>query len=688
MKWQVFQLQPSDRRLEEVIDIWGLNRNTLGLFPRGAFEDCVSQGRLAVALATSGTVAGYIAFRVQRRLNAAVLIHLCVRENDRGTGVADALADWLKAHARERRLTSLRLKCRRDYRVESLWQRLGFVARGDVAGRGRNAERLTIWVHSLGGEDQDLFELASQQDDEAKLTAVLDANIFFDLHGEDSATDNESKVLLEPWIDDAVKLFVVNELHNEINRHDDDGKRDIYHRFADCYPEVRYDATEAEALVALIDEALEKSAETKSERSDRKQLARSAASGADVFLTRDQELLDAADALEMKLRLRVMSPSDLASRLDETEHAAAYQPARLSATTFTHCGLRADDVENVVNRVQLTHLGEKPSQLTETIRRSLTKVRSDAHAELNVVRDPSGEIAALTVATSPTASEDSTIILLRVCRGSMDRTLIRQLLLHAIQNNVARRRARLIVTEQFVTSIVMDALLELGFENGSQGWIRHTPALLGDRHSLTTILLQRGMATDMLEKVDAAELEARFWPAKVLNEDIPTFVVPINSTWAAQLYDSNLAAGELFGALAHLALNRENVYYRSAKNAGLSAPGRILWYVKKNIGLDGTMAIRACSRLLSVEVNAAKTLFSKYRRLGVYDWREVLITSKDDPYGQIMALRFADTEQFASPVEMSTVRDLGIKSMFQSPTRISEEQFAHIYRLGTMPAST
>lgn len=128
--------------------------------------------------------------------------------------MADALADWLKSHSKSRGLSALRLKCRRDYHAEGLWQRLGFVARGDVAGRGRDADQLTVWVHSLGPTD-DLFSYADQADEDTKLNVVIDANVFFDLHGEDAALDKESRVLLEPWVDDAVKVH--QRLTQEIN---------------------------------------------------------------------------------------------------------------------------------------------------------------------------------------------------------------------------------------------------------------------------------------------------------------------------------------------------------------------------------------------------------------------------------------------------------------------------------------
>lgn len=686
MPWKVSQLPPGDARLNEVISIWGINRSTLGLFPKGAFDDCIAQQRLVIATDDSNQVVGYLTFRFQRKLNAAVVIHLCVRTECRGRGVADALANWLKAHARGHGFSALRLKCRRDYHAQGLWQRLGFIARGDIVGRGRDGEELTVWVHALGPVE-DLFSLAEESIADDRITAVMDANVFYDLHGDDAETDSESRVLLEPWVTDAVKLHLVDEIHNEIDRHLIAEKRDEYHRTASNYPEAAYDDHVAAGFVTTIDEVLGRTAKKENERSDRKQLARSAAAGVNVFLTRDQELLDAAETLSARLQIQVLRPTELACGLDETERVAAYQPARLFATAYTQSALRATDVEAVVDRVHHSHLGEKPGSLANTIRCLLGKVRSSSAPEVSVIRDSENRTVALVARTPDTATGTAEISVFRVGHDSLERTLVRQLLLQAIQANAVSKLQKLIVSDAFMSNTVKEALLELAFEKTEVGWVRYTPNSVGIRGDLLSRLSDSGVGAETLRESAPAELETRFWPAKVLGEGIPTFVVPIIPTWAAQLFDSDLAESELFGAMARIALNRENVYYRRPKNGHFTLPARILWYVKKEEGVDGTMAIRACSRLVSVETGPAKTLYSKYRRLGVYEWREILATAKGDPFGEIMVLRFADTEQFRAPVALETLQALGISSIFPSPTKITEEQFAEIYRRGFITTS-
>jgi len=90
---------------------------------------------------------------------------------------------------------------------------------------------------------------------------------------------------------------------------------------------------------------------------------------------------------------------------------------------------------------------------------------------------------------------------------------------------------------------------------------------------------------------------------------------------------------------------------------------------------------------MPLRIGPAKVLFGRYRRIGVYEWPQILETANGDKMGDIMALRFADTELFLTPVEVPVLRGLGIKSLFPSPTEITEDQFAEIYRLGMTNSS-
>ncbi len=164
-----------------------------------------------------------------------------------------------------------------------------------------------------------------------------------------------------------------------------------------------------------------------------------------------------------------------------------------------------------------------------------------------------------------------------------------------------------------------------------------------------------------------SEIERLLWPAKITDAAIPTFIIPIRPEWAKELFDEELANQTLFGATPELALNRESVYYRSNQNSGgLRAPGRILWYVSSGARYSGTGQIRACSRLDEVVVADPKSLYRRFKRLGVYRWERVYEVAKKDVSNRIMALRFSDTELFKAPISrkqaLSILKNDGIKT--------------------------
>ena len=679
-------ISAGDKRFQRVVAMWGVERKTLGLFPVGAFEARANAGHLLVASTSDGSVLGYLTYRAQRRLNCAIIIHLCVARDLRGRNISDALWGALKREALKLGWDSVRLKCRRDYHhTHKLWKRLGFVARTDVDGRSRAGSELTLWVHTLRSEN--LLQFSGDEDDD-RLKAVIDANVFYDLRGKTGNKDEESAVLLEPWLEESVVLCVVDELHNEIDRREAREDRDHLHREAQQFKELNGLSEAYDKAYGIAVELLGEPGKSESKRSDRKQLAKAATGKADAFITRDQQILDAAAEIERRLGLRVMTPGELSSKLDEAERAHVYQPARLSGTTLIQRVMRADDLDLVVSCFQASKAGETKSELTRVMRANLSQKRAICPPEMLVVWQDESTPIAFFVRTVDRQNNRVLVDYVRVAPGGIERTLLRHILLTLVRETSDGGLDELRISDSYLAPVATEALRELHFESVTDGWRRMTPAVFGDREQLCRFLAER--TVEAAHQADAAPrhnlpasvMEERYWPAKVLGEGVPTYIISIKATWAAQLFDKHLAEEELFGAFARLALNREQVYYRSARAAGLSAPARILWYVCKDDGTDGAMAIRACSRLLSFETGTAKELFRRYQRIGIYQWREILAAADNKPFADIMAIRFADSEPFKQPVPVAFVRGIGIKSQFQSPTQITEDQFEAIYSFG------
>ena len=154
------------------------------------------------------------------------------------------------------------------------------------------------------------------------------------------------------------------------------------------------------------------------------------------------------------------------------------------------------------------------------------------------------------------------------------------------------------------------------------------------------------------------------------------------------LFDVDIAKQDLFGSDPTLILNAENVYYRSSVPKVLSAPGRILWYVsagKKRY--QGSMYIKACSYLDDVEFGTPKQLFSKYKKLGIYKWKDVYNdVAGGDLEKEIMAFRFSKTEIFPCPIPLSELQKMwkneGKSFTPVSALAIQKKRFFEIYNLG------
>ncbi len=163
--------------------------------------------------------------------------------------------------------------------------------------------------------------------------------------------------------------------------------------------------------------------------------------------------------------------------------------------------------------------------------------------------------------------------------------------------------------------------------------------------------------------------------------EVPTFIVSIRPQWAQHFFDVELGSQLLFGLREDLHLGVEGAYYRSAKNNNLTSPGRVLWYVSQGDGA-GSMTIKACSQLEDVVVGKPKDLLRRFQRLGVYQWPDVYAAADRDVSNDIVAFRFRMTERFTTPVGMDKLKAMGIRGPFMSPRRISDSQFAAIYKHG------
>jgi ribosomal protein S18 acetylase RimI-like enzyme/predicted nucleic acid-binding protein len=676
-------LSADSPRLSEVKALWGPQRRTLGFFPDGAFADYAARGQILVA-GEASALAGYLIYRISD--DRALIVHLCTSENMRRSGVARTLVDRLKAITKARGLRGIGLTCRADFQANSLWPKLGFCPIHERTGRSKDNTTLTYWWFDHG--QPDLFSLAAGSN-AARVVAAIDANIFFDLVTDRDQGD-ESRALVADWLQTEIELCVANEIYQEISRGCDEAERrrcrERRSRFQLLTPPEERQTRAKAQIVDLLGEG-----RTVQEKSDRVHLTTAAAADVQVFLTRDEELLRRAQDIKERVGLEVVRPAELIGRIDELRRVAAYEPAKLAGSRIAWHRIKAQEIDQLPDRLIASHRGERLADFRRDLRGLLAH---PDRADVFIVVD-GGEVLAL-IAFARIDAKTIAVPRLRVASGSLSQTLARHLVFRAIQQAADTGAQWVRIEEQHLVPEFESALAEQSFFRVDNRMVRCVLRTLGTLDEVVERLTNAGgnataetaaIAAEISRlKNDpaalAGELERVFWPAKILRAGIPAFGVAIHPKWAQHFFDERLAGQELFGADPLLALNREHVYYRAANRCGLEVPARLLWYVTKDGHFQGGMTIRACSRLVAIDVGRPKELYHRYQRLGVYQWKNVLDTANGSIVNTIMALRFVDTEVFKRPVSLDEAREFGIRANFESPVRIEEDIFRKIYELG------
>ena len=686
----VENLKGLPRQLDEVKKLWRANAATLGFFPEGAFEEYASKGCIFVASDHTGLLAGYLLFR--RSGDRLAIVHLCVRDEMRGRRIARVLFDALAATSKSFR--GINVSCRRDFSASALWPQLGFVAAHEKPGRGMKDTVLTNWWFDCGNPD--LFSLSEIPEIEQKISVVIDANVFYDLINPVEPHTEESKALQADWLQASVELHITPETLNEINRHKTPSHRLSNRQRAAQFAYVRPRRDKFAVAESKVKRHF-RSPLSESDASDIRQLAWTIAAGCRFFVTRDEKVLTLSPLLHREFGVSTIRPSDLIVQLDELQERSKYNPARV-AGALTLQRLRQAPSDGFARALQAPERKETKARFRERFCKYLAAPKTcDCWQLLWGEEKP----AALFVYDRSCKSE-LLVPFLRVTRGPEAVAIVRNLLLRVVKEAAAENRSRIVISDPYCSDLVEEELTKDGFSRQDRHWVKHTMPIVV---TAKTFVEQFGLIGSLegcegrqdatlglsgIVRSDARaaqKLERAYWPLKIIDAPLSNYIISIHPRWAAELFDDDLANQDLFGARTKLSLNREGVYYRSASNrGGLTAPGRILWYVKDDKTYQGSKCIRACSFLDDVVVGRPKELFRRFDRLGVYEWKHIIELAKEDIDTRLMVVRFSDTQLLANPIFWDTfqsvLQEAGVRTQLQSPQLIPPQIFEKLYRQG------
>jgi hypothetical protein len=674
---ELVDIRPGDTQLlNEVIALGDRYSKTLGFLPYPVFAQA-AEARTLVAAIRNAHVVGYVLYNLPRQ--AVRLRQLCVSEDARGCGIALTLVEAISERHSDR--YGIALKCRTDFQVNGIWPHLGFELQGQVRGRSRQGLPLSVWWRDHGHPN-----LFSAPESLGLVRVALDHNVFLDLEfpaGRRGA--DESAALAADWLADQADLMLAPELEREIARLPNDADRSRQRQAARRYRSITVDANAADAMANNITEHVKRndhldlSTDT-GDRSDARHLAEAALGGVTVLASRDEKFLTWSASVVDVTGVRVMRPHDVILQLDELAQAQAYRPLHLQ-----HTGYRLVPVRSGAEQELLTFLhtseGERKADYLSHMRNILAAGR---RWNPTILRSPDGKpIAFYAVGTE---GGELVVPLFRIATSRLEETVTRQLLF--LMRDRARREGKVVVriTEPLLAKETQRIAREEGFIKVAGNWVCLVVRACGDAGvvdgaaalAAQSVGLRLPTLCTGLSSVIAADLERTIWPAKIIDSELPTYIVPIKPNWSAELFG---VPQSLMPRPNMIGLSREHVYYRSPIPL-TPAPSRLLWYVT-DAKDGGVAAVIACSRLDEAVVDKPAFLYQRFRHLGVWQRDQVTNAAKRD---QIQALRFSDTELFPHFVSLRRLKQLAIqycqRIALRSPQKISSELFAALYQEG------
>ncbi|MBO3738123.1 GNAT family N-acetyltransferase [Actinoplanes flavus] len=662
--------------IDAAIQLGNAARSTLGHMPFSAYSDAADKRTLLLAYA-GDLVVGYALYALARR--RVRLSHLCVDPEWRGNGIARLLVEDVSERHRDHLGVSAR--CRRDYDLGEMWIKLDFAQRGERRGRSAKGEPLIDWWRDHGHPN-----LLSADADTVLVRAAIDMNILRDLTESGRTNADESYALLAPHLVGLLEIVRTAALNTEIDRMDSDLRTRCTER-AQGFATVRSDPNARSQVIAQLRQHTRPldASDPKDQQDllDLQHVAEAIAAGLNVLVTNDRELTRIYGGAAERYGLRIMRPADVVTHIDELAHAESYRPASLQDTGYVERRLRSGE-NQMVEPLRSHATSERPRDLQST----LNNLAVSGAQRLGIFQ-PTGELVAA-YATTRTAGV-LRVPLLRVANRPLADTLARQLLLRLRQSARDAALPMIEIADSHLSPQARLAAVDDGFQEADGTLYCYVIDTVGSASDVEQVASSAARVAGLprpaplrsgMPAVAAAELERIWWPAKIVDSELPTYLIPIQQPYSSQLLG---VPASILPRQDVLGISREHVYYRSPGGTKPQAPARLLWYMSKGgQTAQQPAAIIACSQLDAVITAPADELYDRFQHLGVWDRGTVHQAGRD---GVAQALRFTNTEIFPRLIPRQTIRRLALEhggpvSPPQQPTRIPAALFAALYQEG------
>jgi hypothetical protein len=561
-----------------------------------------------------------------------------------------------------------------------MWIGLGFAQEWEAPGRGKAGHLIVNWWRDHGHPN-----LFTRAPDTVMVRASVDLNVLRDLVERTRPDAAEALALVGDDITDRLQLVRTAALASEIDAIQGPLRGRCIRR-AQALATVG--STDADiddvtaALLVAVRSAWPHYPSTRQDELDLRHVAESVASGLNVFVTRDEHLTEVlAAAAEELYGLRVLRPVDVLVHIDELARAEAYRPIAFLDTPLRRQLIGAGHdkaLRTLVNRAA----NERPADLERSIR----ELARSGHDRVGVFEPNGGAVGAYATSIAAGVLE---VPLLRVADNAGADTLARQLLFLLRQQARAAKTSVVRITDHHPSPPIILAAIGDGFLRQDVSYFAYVLDVAASAAEVEhrAVLAARSVSLPApapmyagIPAIVAAEIERRWWPAKVVDSQLPTYLIPIQQRYSIDLLGVPMG---LFPREAGLGLSREHVYYRSPHGAYPRGPARLLWYMSGSGGGPHPPGVIACSQLDEVMTGSPDELHSRFRHLGVWSVERIKEAAR---HGLVQALRFSNTEVFSRPVGLKRLRELGKDheehALPQGPLRISSALFADLYAEG------
>lgn len=650
----------ADTHFQEVLAIHKANRARLGPMPDTAFRDRVRHRGLLLGL-REDVVVGYVLYDVPRS-NLIKLVHVCVSDAARGTGLAREMVD--AAVALHPRRSLVVASCRSDYGIDGFWQSLGMHVASERAGRALRGSILMNWVRRVNIEaGLDLLESASLNS--GLPIAVLDTNVIGDLFSPVHVQRDhreESAELEADWLQPLVSFAVSGEVDNEISKNQDHATRNQLRassqhltRLSTLRPNDR--SLEDQLISATDPTTLSKDP---SLRQDVLHLADAIHAGADYFVTNDGNVHRSADAWSVSEHgIRIVRPHELIAALSPESFLSDFRSNLIDDGDLTWLEVVSAEPE-LEPAFRVYDSEAKPNAFTQRLRDLLARRRTTSVLKLV---DAQGGLWAL--AAFELDGDVLRLPLIRAIRGERGSTVAFQLLRHFRREAWHKRATRVEITDTAVSVTLAAALAADGFSP-------HPPRTATLGPAIGTV--------DSLALTSAAEValaERQRWPLVVRGAEIPTYIIPIQPRWATNLL--GMTDGLISLRRRGLGLSRELVYFSGSQIEPKDLPARILWYATSDKTIEIRRIVARSMLVDSARLSAQDAIF-RFGRVGVL--RKSEIEGAAGKSGKVNVIRFQDTELLERSVSRHhEVFRRYVKDTVQSMRQVDSQMFDEVMSL-------